>query len=121
MSDGLTFYELAAFMRDRDAYFGDDENFRDMQNALIAKPTLGDVIKGAGKLRKMRWADKRRGKGKRGGLRVIYLLVPEASAVALIAVYDKDKTADLSVSQKREAESLAERTRREILEMRGLA
>ncbi len=38
----------------------------------LRRSAAGDVIQGAGDLRKLRWADKRRGKGKRGGLRVIY-------------------------------------------------
>ncbi|MEM5387217.1 hypothetical protein VSR68_26975 [Paraburkholderia phymatum] len=38
----------------------------------MPNPEAGDAIKGAGGLRKVRFGDARRGKGKRGGLRVIY-------------------------------------------------
>ena len=65
------FVELPAFAKYRADYL-DDEGFRDLQNSLMANPEAGDVIEGTGGLRKLRQADPRRGKGKRGGLRVIY-------------------------------------------------
>jgi hypothetical protein len=43
-----------------------------LQLELMDNPTAGDVMEGTGGLRKLRQADPRRGKGKRGGLRVIY-------------------------------------------------
>ena len=49
----------------------DDEAYRRLQVYVMANPDVGDVIPDAGGLRKLRWADKRRGKGRRGGLRVI--------------------------------------------------
>ncbi len=39
---------------------------------LGASPELGDLMPGTGGFRKLRWADARRGKGRRGGLRIIY-------------------------------------------------
>ena len=65
------FIELPPFERHRRDYLT-DENFRDLQNALMENPETGDVIEGTGGLRKIRHADPKRGKGKRGGLRVIY-------------------------------------------------
>ncbi len=65
------FVELPAFARHRADYL-DDEGFRGLQNALLDNPEAGDVIEGTGGLREVRHADARRGKGKRGGLRVIY-------------------------------------------------
>ena len=65
------FSELPAFERNRADYL-DDAAFAGLQQALIENPETGDVIEGTGGLRKMRFADARRGKGKRGGLRVIY-------------------------------------------------
>ena len=47
-----------------------DEQYRVLQNQLVANPQLGKVIPGSGGLRKMRWSVS--GKGKRGGLRIIY-------------------------------------------------
>ena len=57
--------------QDREEYL-DDEGFRGLQESLAEQPEVGDLIPGAGGIRKMRWKDQRRGKGKRGGLRVIY-------------------------------------------------
>jgi hypothetical protein len=65
------FVELPAFQRCRADYL-DDEEFRSLQNSLLLNPLAGDVIEGTGGLRKLRHPDPRRGKGKRGGLRVIY-------------------------------------------------
>lgn len=50
----------------------DDEAYLAFQDELKKNPEAGDVIQGTGGLRKLRFGDPRRGKGKRGGLRVIY-------------------------------------------------
>ena len=65
------FVELPAFERHRSTYL-DDAGFLRLQDVLMADPAAGDPIEGAGGVRKLRFADMRRGKGKRGGLRVIY-------------------------------------------------
>ena len=56
---------------------------------------------GTGGFRKMRWADARRGKGRRGGLRIIYYHFASANQIWLMTVYDKDEAADLTATQKR--------------------
>lgn len=66
------FVELPAFERYRADYL-DDEAFRALQDELMKNPSAGDGIEGTGGLRKVRFADGRRGKGKRGGLRIIYI------------------------------------------------
>ena len=65
------FVELPAFERYRSDYL-DDDGFLALQNLLMKRPEAGDLIQDTGGLRKLRFADVRRGKGKRGGLRVIY-------------------------------------------------
>jgi hypothetical protein len=65
------FIELPAFERNRSAYL-DDAAFSELQQGLMKNPESGEVIEGRGGPRKMRFADARHGKGKRGGLRVIY-------------------------------------------------
>lgn len=65
------FIELPAFERHRSDYL-DDEGFRRLQDTLMANAEAGDPIEGTGGLRKLRFGDARRSKGKRGGLRVIY-------------------------------------------------
>jgi hypothetical protein len=61
----------AGFCAFREAYL-DDSAFAELQRFLITDPEAGAVIQGTGGLRKIRFADKRRGKGKRGGLRIVY-------------------------------------------------
>ena len=99
------FIELPSFERLRGAYL-DDESFRAMQNSLIEDPAAGDVIQGTGGLRKLRWADKRRGKGKRGGLRVIYFYWAMGSEFWLFTIYDKDELSDLSKKNRATLEGL---------------
>ncbi|MGQ5525169.1 toxin [Chitinimonas sp. PSY-7] len=94
------FVELPAFARYRSDYF-DDEGFRALQSELMRNPTAGDVIEGTGGLRKLRQADARRGKGKRGGLRVIYYWWLEGGQFWLFTVYDKDEAADLTQAQRK--------------------
>jgi len=90
-----------------------DDGYRSLQNALLDNPNLGRVIPGCGGLRKLRTEDLRRGKGKRGGCRVIYLHIPEAHRIDMIAIYRKNEQDDLSEAQKKTLRSLAESARDE--------
>jgi hypothetical protein len=94
------FVELPPFERYRTDYLN-DEGFRELQMLLIAYPEAGEVIVGAGGLRKVRFADEKRGKGKRGGLRIIYFWWQEGQQFWLFALYNKDEMDDLTVEQKR--------------------
>ena len=94
------FVELPACAKYRPDYL-DDEGFRDLQNSLMANPEAGDVIEGTGGLRKLRQAERRRGKGKRGGLRVIYYWWDGKRQFWLFTLYDKDEMDDLSVKEKK--------------------
>lgn len=67
----LVFVEAPLFTRLLADYLTDN-TYRDLQAALLENPELGDVMPGTGGFRKLRWQDSCRGKGKRGGLRVIY-------------------------------------------------
>ena len=64
-------------------------------------PDSGDVIEGTGGLRKMRFADARRGKGKRSGLRVIYYWWSTGMQFWLYTLYDKDEMSDLSPKERK--------------------
>jgi len=100
-----TFVELPSFERNRKRYL-DDEGFRKLQDAMMADPIAGDVIKGTGGLRKLRWTDRRRGKGKRGGLRVIYYYWVSGCEFWLFTLYDKDELVDLSSKEHATLEAL---------------
>lgn len=93
-----TFVELPPFERTRKDYM-DDEAYRLFQQELMANPTAGDVIEGTGGLRKLRQPDPRRGKGKRGGLRVIYYWWSGGDQFWLFTVYDKNQADDLTPAQ----------------------
>ena len=67
----LDFFETPLFTRLLPEYL-DDQEYKALQQALLENPQMGELMPGTGGFRKARWKDPRRGKGKRGGLRVIY-------------------------------------------------
>lgn len=93
------FIELPAFLRHRPDYL-DDEGFRGLQDIMMQRPEAGDLIEGTGGLRKLRYPDVRRGKGKRGGLRVIYYWWDGGLQFWLFTLYDKNEAVDLSAGEK---------------------
>lgn len=101
------FVELPPFARYRQTYLEDDA-YRQLQLLLLSQPDAGDVIKDTGGLRKLRFADSRRGKGKRGGLRVIYYWWVEGEQFWLFTLYDKNEMADLSADQRKFLRTLLE-------------
>jgi hypothetical protein len=94
------FIELPPFERHRQNYLN-DESFREFQNVLMTNPEAGDVIENTGGLRKIRHADEKRGKGKRGGLRVIYFWWQSGNQYWLFTVYNKDEMDDLTAAQRK--------------------
>ena len=94
------FVELPAFAKYR-ADNLDDEGFRGLQQSMLKSPEAGDVIEGTGGLRKLRHGDPRRGKGKRGGLRVIYYWWDGGRQFWLFTLYDKDEMENLSADEKK--------------------
>ena len=93
------FVELPAFERNRSDYLT-DEAYRGLQNEMLKDPEAGDVITGTGGLRKLRYGDATRGKGKRGGLRIIYYWWDPKKQFWLFTIYDKDELSDLSPKEK---------------------
>lgn len=65
----VVFVETPIFYKRVQQYMDDDE-YTELQKHLVEHPDAGDVIKHSGGIRKIRWAGS--GRGKRGGLRVIY-------------------------------------------------
>lgn len=84
-----------------------DEEYADFQSGLSANPLAGDVIEGTGGLRKVRVPAK--GRGKRGGARVIHYYVSSAAQIRLLLIYAKGRKDDLSTDEKRTLRSLNER------------
>jgi hypothetical protein len=94
------FVELPAFERHRTDYL-DDDALRGLQDLLMKHPEAGDPMPDTGGLRKLRFADARRNKGKRGGLRVIYYWWGAGFQFWLFTLYDKDEMADLTPQQRK--------------------
>ncbi|MBU9843989.1 toxin [Rahnella ecdela] len=94
------FVELPAFEANRSAYLSDDE-YRILQNALLLFPTCGDVIMHTGGLRKLRFLDRQRNTGQRGGTRIIYYWWLAKSHFLLITLYGKSEVNDLTFDQKK--------------------
>jgi mRNA-degrading endonuclease RelE of RelBE toxin-antitoxin system len=71
-----------------------DEDYSALQWELINNPAGGKIIKGSGGIRKIRWSAK--GKGKRGGVRVIYYLAVRQDLILMLDIYAKNQKQDLS-------------------------
>ena len=78
----------------------DDDEYRQLQIALMLRPEQGRVIQGSSGLRKVRWA--KAGGGKRGGLRVIYYWASHEAAFYMLYVYTKAAQGDLTPAQTRQ-------------------
>lgn len=93
------FIELPAFSRYQAEYL-DDDAFLALQHAMMKHSAAGGVIEGTGGMRKLRHGDSRRGKGKRGGQRVIYYWWDGGSQFWLFTLFDKDEMNDFSTKAK---------------------
>lgn len=106
-----TFIETSAFVRKVDAE--GRGILPQIQEELLERVESCPIIPGTGGLRKLRVADVGRGKGKRGGYRVIYLDLPQVERTYLLGLYGKGEKADLSQDEKKVLKALAERLKRE--------
>ena len=88
----MEFIEALSFTKYVYEYI-DDEEFSAMQWFLVSHPESGDLIPGSGGLRKLRWGAK--GKGKRGGIRIIYYLVKKNKEIWLLSIFAKNELSDL--------------------------
>ena len=96
----MEFFEAPVFTRYVADYLNDEE-YRALQVRLAENPQFGDVMPGSGGFRKVRWADPRRGKGRRGGLRIIYFYFESELQIWLMTLYDKSEASDLSAKEKK--------------------
>ena len=76
----------------------DRESYRLLQLRLVAEPDAGDLIRGTGGLRKIRWEGA--GRGKRGGVRVIYYWARKQDVMLMLLIYSKTQQDDLTSKQK---------------------
>jgi mRNA-degrading endonuclease RelE of RelBE toxin-antitoxin system len=94
----MIFVETRVFSRQRREHL-EEEQFRALQNYLLEDPHAGARMPGAGGLRKLRWSSE--GRGKRGGIRIIYFVVEAREVILLLLLYPKNVQDDLSAEQKR--------------------
>ena len=89
----FTFIETRLFTRLADEYLPDDELSR-LQRHLNENPEAGDIIRESGGVRKLRWGAA--GRGKRGGLRIIYYLRSKQGEIWLLTLYAKNVAESIS-------------------------
>jgi mRNA-degrading endonuclease RelE of RelBE toxin-antitoxin system len=92
----VIFVETPTFTR-RVLELLDDESYHKLQLHLSAHPDAGAIIRGSGGMRKIRWAGS--GRGKRGGVRVIYYWWVANSRISMLLVYAKNEQDDLTPDQ----------------------
>ncbi len=83
-----------------------DEEYHLLQLQLAVRPESGDLIKGSGGIRKLRWAGS--GRGKRGGIRVIYYFVSKDEQIYMLFAYPKNVKDDLTKDQIKQLKKLVE-------------
>lgn len=93
----LTVAELPEYLRAAARLLADADR-RAIVDHLAAHPAAGDLIEGTGGVRKLRWA--RDGRGKSGGVRVIYYFHSEAMPLYLLTMFAKNERANLSKAER---------------------
>ena len=84
-----------------------DDDYRELQTALVLKPDMGAIIKGSGGLREVRW--KLGSKGKSGGVRIIYYWVVDDSHIRMLHAYEKADQENLTADQLKALKDIVER------------
>lgn len=107
----VTFIETRVFSK-KIVNLLDDDSVADFQQELARHPEKGPVIEGTGGLRKIRW--KLPGKGKSGGVRVIYLHLKWRGKIYLVFVFAKDESDNLTASQKKDLKRLVDAIKKEF-------
>ena len=92
----MVFIETSIFTRMVTSLLSDDE-YREFQNVLLEDPAVGDLIKGGGGIRKIRFAVK--GRGKSGGVRTIYFWAKAKDQIYMLVIYPKSKKDTLTANE----------------------
>lgn len=101
----ITVAELPEYIQ-RAAQLLSDAERRDVIDYLAAHPKAGDLMVGTGGIRKLRWG--RGGRGKSGGVRVIYYVHSDRMPLYLITVFAKNEQANLSKAERNELAGLVD-------------
>lgn len=100
----ITVVETPTFLRKANGVLSEAER-NELVGFIAANPDVGDVLVGGSGVRKVRFAAQ--GKGKSGGVRVIYYYLDDACPLFLLTVYPKSKKSNLDKDQKSELAALA--------------
>ena len=87
------FFQTQIFSKKLDSR-GGDALLRRIEEEILKNPEAGATVAGTGGVRKLRIEDPQRGKGKRGGYRVLYLDLPDCEETFLITFYGKAEADD---------------------------
>ena len=104
-----TVVETPVFQRRADKLLSAAER-RSLIDFLAWNPDAGQEIPGTGGVRKVRYAAQ--GKGRSGGVRVIYFVASETTPIYALLIYGKGEQADLSAEQRRKIKALAQDIKR---------
>ena len=99
-----TIVELPEFLRKSCKLLRGSER-QDIINYLALHPESGDILQGTGGIRKFRWSAQ--GKGKSGGVRVIYYRHNETMPLFLLTVFGKGEKANISKGERNELAALS--------------
>lgn len=83
-----------------------DDEYRLLQQALLERPGAGKVIPSSGGLRKLRWTAE--GRGKRGGVRMIYYWFTAQGTILLLFIYPKNVQDNLTPDQLKQLKKVVE-------------
>ncbi len=102
----MIFIESSVFTKLMTNYLSDSQ-YSEFQKYLLKNPDIGDLIRGSGGLRKVRWTSGN--KGKRGGVRIIYFWKIAEDQIYLLTIYAKNEITDLSSNDKRILKQMIDR------------
>jgi mRNA-degrading endonuclease RelE of RelBE toxin-antitoxin system len=89
----IIFIETSIFTKVLPNYLSDDD-YRGLQSYLLQKPDAGDIVRGSGGVRKVRWATS--GKGKSGGVRAIYYWKKSEHEIWMLTMYSKSERSTIA-------------------------
>ncbi|WP_296890882.1 type II toxin-antitoxin system RelE/ParE family toxin [Thiobacillus sp.] len=101
----LTIAEVPEYIRRSEKLLTEEER-RDIVDYLAANPKAGDIMEGTGGVRKLRWG--RQGRGKSGGVRVIYYVHSELMPLYLLTLFAKNERANLTKAERNELAGLVD-------------
>lgn len=99
-----TFVQTSEFAKQRDRLGLNDDDLRRLELSILSNPQIGSVIRGTGKLRKMRFPYENTGKS--GSTRVCYVDFVILETVYLITVYPKNEKDNLSMAERNQIKNM---------------